>query len=141
MPLTPVKLLCENPSAKDLGLRMRRISKKRKKLMAEVGPWRESFRAELRVCEWCGKRPPVLHEISQGYGKRAAALNQRHLIVGLCDPGCHQKIHAMGILGKVLALAILLKRRPKDYNLELFWAANGRRWPEHEGEWQKMAGA
>jgi len=83
------------------------------------------------VCERCLRRKPCLHELTQGSGKRDKALDNRSLIIGLCWD-CHRFIHSLGMAGKVLGLAILLLRRPQDFDLALFWKVNGRRWPDME---------
>jgi len=89
------------------------------------------MRKEIGRCEWCRRGRIFLHEIAQGFGKRHLALDKRGLVIGLCFD-CHRKIHSLGLKGKVIGLAILRARRPQDYNLQLFWEVNGRRWPDHE---------
>ncbi len=100
-------------------------------LIKEIKPFREAMRKEIGRCELCRSGKVSLHEIAQGFGRRRLALDKRGLIVGLCE-GCHRMVHSMGLKGKVLCLAVLLARRPADYNLQLFWEVNGRRWPDHE---------
>jgi len=85
----------------------------------------------------CGRGKPCLHELTQGYGRRDIALDQRGLIIGLCW-NCHRIIHTLGLKGKVMGLAILLWRRPQDFDLSLFWKVNGRRWPEQEDVDEKL---
>lgn len=105
--------------------------------MEEVRQFRQSLRLELKTCERCRRRKPALHELTQGHGKRDVALDQRSLIIGLCWD-CHRHIHTLGTAGKVLGLAILMLRRPQDFDLPLFWKVNGRRWPEQEDVDEKL---
>lgn len=104
-------------------------------ILTALRPFREAFRKELERCELCRRGSPQLHEIAQGYGKRVKALGDRSLIVGLCS-GCHRRVHSMGLKGKVLCLALLLLRRPQDFNLPNFWSVNGRVWPDPEEVWE-----
>jgi hypothetical protein len=109
---------------------MRRVSKKRRKLLAEVGPIREQLRLELgaRGCERCGKTQGVLHEISRG-PDRSRSLTIRGCLLFLCDPGCHQTV---GAWPRAKQLALVLLRRPAHFDLPNYWAIIHRRTPDLE---------
>lgn len=108
---------------------MRRMSKKRRARLKEVAQFRQDFRAELGKCEWCQKKKPILHEIARGTADRKKALDARYAILGLCDPGCHQIV---GEWPRAKQLALLLLRRPKDFDLPAFHAMCDRNWPQIE---------
>lgn len=108
---------------------MRRFSLKRQKLNRQVEKFRAAFRAELKVCEWCQKKKPVLHEIARGTADRKKAMDKRYAILGLCDPGCHQGV---GLWPRAKQLALLALRRPHDFDLEAYWQLIRRRTPDQE---------
>jgi hypothetical protein len=108
---------------------MRRVSKKRAKLNKVAKAWREAFQEELRVCEWCLKRRPIIHEIARGTANRRKAFITRFATLGLCDPGCHQEV---GLWPPAKQLALLRLRRPADFCLPSYWALTARRWPYEE---------
>lgn len=108
---------------------MRRVSQKRKKLNDQAREWRAAFVEELKVCEWCRKRKPIVHEIARGSGHRLKAMVTRYATLALCDPGCHQEV---GLWSRAAQLALLKLRRPKDYDIAKFWELTARRWPYEE---------
>ena len=113
---------------------MRRVSPKRQRLLKIVGPIREAIRRELQLCEYCRKRSPILHEISRG-GTRKASLDKRFAILGLCHPACHELV---GGWCRAKQLALLLIRRPQDFDLKAYWELIRRRTPDIEEvlEWR-----
>ena len=108
---------------------MRRVSKKRAKLNKVAKEWREEFAMELKVCEWCRKRKPIIHEIARGSGHRLKAMVTRYATLALCDPGCHQEV---GLWPRSKQLALLMLRRPSDFDLEAYYRLVARRWPYEE---------
>ena len=105
---------------------MRRVSKKRRALLSKINPWREQFKLELGRCEYCGKRRLVLHEIARGCD-RSRALDKRYALLGLCDPGCHQRV---GDWPRAKQLALLYMRRPYDFDLPSYHALIARKTPD-----------
>lgn len=110
---------------------MRRVSKKRRSLMSQVGPWREQFRERVGRCEKCLKSCPAasldVHELVPGY-VRAKALDKPYAVLAL-HRHCHTEIEALTIPHQ---MAYLIRARSKDFNLELYWKLLGRRWPDME---------
>lgn len=100
---------------------MKRVSNKRKRLLAEAQAGRDAIRQRIRGCERCGKRKFALHEIPRA-GVRSYVAGNPACVLGLCDPGCHQEVGDGWPKAKQLAL--LLLRRPDDFDLSEYnrWA-------------------
>ena len=113
---------------------MRRVSLKRQRLLRKVGPIRAAFADELKTCEWCRKRRPIIHEIARG-STRVQALTARFATLGLCHPQCHDLV---GSWCRAKQLALLLIWRPMDFDLEAYWNLIRRRTPDIEEvlEWR-----
>lgn len=105
---------------------MRRVSKKRARRLSEVEGFRAALRMEIGRCERCGKRQVILHEIARGCD-RQRSLDKRYAILGLCDPGCHQVV---GDWPRAKQLALLLIRRPYDFDLPSYQALISRKHPD-----------
>lgn len=66
---------------------MKRISDRRKAVLDEVDPVRESYRSDFPRCQWCQNMATDLHEISRG-AAREASLGVRAALLHLCRE-CH----------------------------------------------------
>lgn len=99
---------------------MRRTSPKAAARQERSAAGREAIRARIPGCEYCGVPGFALHEIPRA-GIRSYILDNAAVILGLCDPGCHQSVAEWP---KARQLALLKFRRPADYNLAEFnrWA-------------------
>ena len=100
---------------------MKAMSDKRRKLLDAGKAAREELRGRIKACEFCGKRRFVLHEIPRA-GVRSHVIGLPSCILGLCDPGCHERIG--NGWPKAKQLALLRLRRPADFDLETYnhWA-------------------
>jgi hypothetical protein len=101
---------------------LKRISAKRKEMLAAAKAVRDQIRASIRGCEFCGKRQFALHEIPRA-GVRSYVIGLPSCILGLCDPGCHQSV---GNWPKAKQLALLKIKRPGDFDLDVYnrWAVS-----------------
>lgn len=102
---------------------MRSVSKKRQALMREVKPIRDALRAEVGCCEICGTSRGTLdvHEIGRGTS-REACLGERCAILVVCR-SCHsEKLSQPAEWTEARQLALLAKRRPKDFSLTAYLA-------------------
>lgn len=100
---------------------MRPVSKKRQALMREVKPIRDALRSEVAQCEICGTQRGVLdvHEIGRG-PCRAICLGERCALLIVCR-SCHsEKLSQPAEWTEARQLALLAKRRPRDFNLTRF---------------------
>lgn len=71
---------------------LRKVSKKRAKLMRQVKPERDAYRAEFRMCQLCHRKlAQHVHEIASGPA-RQRALEVRAAWLSLCE-GCHRRMH------------------------------------------------
>lgn len=111
---------------------MRRVSERRRKLLAEVAPVRQSLIERVCRCEFCGRYDVwlVVHEILRG-SMRAQSLDKPFAQLVLCDgigDFCHELMD-----GKPLAmqLAILKRSRPEDFNLLKFRTLAKRNYPDY----------
>lgn len=97
---------------------MRRISKTRQALIKKVKPIRDELRAEVSCCEICGTQHGVLdvHEIGRG-PCRAICLGERCALLVVCRR-CHdEKLSYASEWPEAKQLALLARRRPKDFSL------------------------
>lgn len=79
-------------------------------------------------CEWCCRwLRTEEHHIAQGCDRRAA-LDNPACIIWLCRE-CHDKIQGIRD-SRMIGLAILMVRRPADFNLAEFYRVTKRRWPQ-----------
>lgn len=99
---------------------MRPVSKARQKLMRQMKPIRDAFRSEVGCCEVCGKTTGALdvHEIGRGTC-RALCLGARCALLVLCRR-CHDKLGSTREWPESRQLAILARRRPRDFDLTAY---------------------
>ena len=100
---------------------MRSVSKKRQALMREVKPIRDALRAEVGCCEICGTSRGTLdvHEISRGH-LRERCLGERCALLIVCR-SCHsEKLSQASEYPEARQLALLARRRGKDFNLSRY---------------------
>jgi hypothetical protein len=87
---------------------LNRVSKKRRKLMAQTSPARKSFVAGVFTCQCCMKRKAVdCHEIARG-ASRGKALEHRCAWLALCRT-CHDLVDDLSEwpVARQLALKLL----------------------------------
>lgn len=92
------------------------VSAKRRKLMAEVKPFRDKYLASKFLCEAClKKRSQEVHEICRG-PHREKALDKEYAVLALCRT-CHEAMgsHCEWPVSKQLALKVL--RSPAMFGL------------------------
>jgi hypothetical protein len=100
---------------------LKRMSDKRKEMLAAAKEDRDDLRAKIKGCEFCEKRAFALHEIPRA-GVRSYVIGLPSCVLGLCDPGCHQRIGDGWPKAKQLAL--LKIKRPESFDLDVYnrWA-------------------
>lgn len=110
---------------------MKRQSKKRRDLMAEIGPERTAFVLEYWNCMVCGpawrqSRPPVLdvHEITRG-GSRASTVGDRRSWLLLCRQ-CHDAMDNVDQWPTVAQYALKLIQDNSHYDRIWLNRARGR---------------
>ena len=114
---------------------MRRMSEKARKVYAEAKPIRDALRAEVKRCECCGRKESDrfrgnfdVHEILNG-PLRMKTLGERCSLLVVCRE-CHdERVHGSTTLSAsgraAFQLALLLRSRPNDFDLERFnWLRN-----------------
>lgn len=109
---------------------MRPVSKKRQELMKQVKPIRDALRDEVGCCEICGCSRGTLdvHEIGRGTS-REACLGERCALLIVCR-SCHsEKLSQPAEWTEARQLALLAKRRPRDFSLHRFLAITSPRAP------------
>jgi len=106
---------------------MRRVSRKTRLRNARAQLVRDALILEVGRCEVCGKRPAVVlprvnlwvHEIARG-SHRHEALDKRFATLVVCRP-CHMdEIHSRLGWPEARQLAVLKRRRPRDYDLAAY---------------------
>ena len=100
---------------------MRNRTPQRAALDAIAVDIRRDMSLDMGECENCGVRRAVaIHEIPRA-GVRKFVYTLASCTLGLCDPGCHQIVDRWP---KVRQLALLLMRRPDDFDLDEYnrWA-------------------
>lgn len=100
---------------------MRHVSKRRQALMQKMKPIRDALREEVGCCEICGCSRIILdvHEIGRGH-LREACLGERCALLIACR-SCHdEKLSQASEWPESRQLALLAKRRAKDFNLARF---------------------
>lgn len=106
---------------------MNRLSTKRRALLADARPFRESLVAQTERCEWCGRRRNDLapHEIARGCD-RSKALMARFAILVVCLE-CHRETDRLPRAGQ---LALLYLVRSDDYDLAAYHRLICRNYPD-----------
>lgn len=100
---------------------MRPVSKKRQELMKRVKPIRDALREEVGRCEICEASRVTLdvHEIGRGTC-REACLGERCAMLVVCR-SCHDaKLSQASEWPESKQLALLARRRPRDFSLERY---------------------
>lgn len=124
---------------------MKRVSPRRRQLLATATPWRTQLVCRVGRCEMCGCRrsifgdelPLAVHEISRG-SSREESLDKAFAVLVLCqaNPGresCHDVLHRLGGQDqRALGLALLKRSRPSDSDLESYYRLVDRRFPHIE---------
>lgn len=109
---------------------MKRVSPKRRKLLATATPLREQLIEQVGICEFCLRDCGHLdvHEISRG-SLRGQSLDKRFACVVLGRP-CHDALHRLaGDDAAAIGLLLIERSRPTDSNIEAFYQLLNRRWP------------
>jgi hypothetical protein len=120
---------------------MKRRSDKRQQREAEAQPWRDAKILEVNCCEVCRWKPRTLHRLGPAYlcvheiasgADRQKALDKAYAVLVVCNY-CNTTIHGWP---KERQLAVLLLRRPADFDLDAFNELRGRRYDKDRvAEW------
>jgi hypothetical protein len=109
---------------------LKRISNRRRKLMAAVKPFRDAYLARHLVCEVCLRRQPIeLHEICSG-AHREKALDKEYAVLAVCRT-CHREIQSWA---KSVQLALKVIRSPEMFGLNFGRINKLRGWSDNEFE-------